>query len=169
MSRASSLAARPRKIRAFLSQTVQNVLAPRGKDLVSSAPIAEGIPRISTEATMRTKLKDLELPPEATKRMLSRCQQLGLESLEDLQMVEESTKLCHFFGGQYVAMLRTVEGIEIVGAADPGVRLAGRIARAENLSQEEKCKVSINLVPPGPVNGNERPTEFPTQFVGIDL
>ena len=158
-----------RRFRTLFSQTVQNVLALIGKDRVTSAPLAEMNPRLGTEATMRTKLKDLELPPQENERMLAKCEQLGFHSPEDLRQIEESTKLRHFFGGQYVATLRTSEGIEVVGASAPGVRLAARIANSSELTEEEKLQVSINLVPRGLMNGNERTSvEFPTQFVGIE-
>jgi len=170
MTDAASLDIRPGRVRAFFQTVQQIVLARIPKYGISFASIAEGSPRVSTEAKVRKRLDEQELPVAEKKRMLAMCEQLGFRSPEDLKAIEESTKLRHFFGGQFVATLRTPDGVVVVGAAaPPGESLLSCIASSSDLTDEQKSKVSINFVPRGRGNGIQSAfSEIATPFVGAD-
>jgi hypothetical protein len=66
---------------------------------------------------LRQSLRDLPLPPEVAEELNRYCSRLGSRKARNHEM-EEQMKLQHYFGGKWVAYLRTKEGPVIVATAD---------------------------------------------------
>jgi hypothetical protein len=89
-------------------------------------------------------LKDLHLPPEMVREVTAYCRELGLWWWERKarRSVEEHFKLSHFYGGQRVSLLPTLQGLAVV--------YVGRIRRDEfprllpDLTAEERQQVSFD-------------------------
>jgi hypothetical protein len=75
------------------------------------APADEGHP-------LRQCLRDLATPPAVTQFAKRWCEQLGLVGRKARQEQEERLKLQHYYGGKWIAFLRTAEGPVVVAVAD---------------------------------------------------
>jgi hypothetical protein len=74
-------------------------------------PVDEGRP-------LRQSLRELALPPAVAQFARQWCQRLGLVGSKARQDVEERLKLQHYYGGRWVAYLRTDRGPVVVAVAD---------------------------------------------------
>jgi len=84
-------------------------MAPAALAKVTSPP--EGQP-------LRVNVRQLPLPPEVGEAVRRRCKKLGIWRRRCVQREEDQLKLQHFYGGKWVATLRTDEGPVVVAAAD---------------------------------------------------
>jgi hypothetical protein len=77
-------------------------------------------------------LRDLPLPPEVVPHLDAYCRRYRLRKPKERQEVEEELKLQYYFGGDYVLVLETREGGQVVAAGDVGSEEFG--AQFESLS-----------------------------------
>lgn len=67
---------------------------------------------------LRQRICDLPLPPQIAVEANRYCVRLGLWGVKNRSQTEEQMKLQHFYGGKWIAYLRTNEGPVVVAAAD---------------------------------------------------
>jgi hypothetical protein len=121
---------------------------------LSPAPdvAAEGRP-------LRQRLRDLPLPPEVAAEAKQYCKRLGLWGAKSRREMEEHMKLQHYYGGTWIAYLRTDEGPVIVAAAaslgDPVFD-----QQLSFLTAEERRRIIIDL----PVRLFDAESELLTPF-----
>jgi hypothetical protein len=65
---------------------------------------------------IRIKLRELATPPEVAERVRRICKKLGFWRRRYAQEVEDEAKLSYYFGGQYVAYLKSKDGPIVVAA-----------------------------------------------------
>jgi hypothetical protein len=82
------------------------------------APSSPATPSPSGVPLLRQRVRDLPLPPEVVAAAQSYCKHLGLSGSRSRRRVEEQMKLQHYYGGTWIAYLRTDEGPIVVAAAD---------------------------------------------------
>jgi hypothetical protein len=94
-------------------ERISSQLEQGGDAAASGLPLAvpsEGKP-------FRQRLRDLPLPPEVAAEAKQYCKHLGLWGAKWRREMEEHMKLQHYYGGTWIAYLRTDEGPVIVAAA----------------------------------------------------
>jgi hypothetical protein len=67
---------------------------------------------------MRQRVRDLPLPAAVAAEAQRYCKRLGLWGAASRRQMEEQMKLQHYYGGKWIAYLRTEEGPVVVAAAD---------------------------------------------------
>jgi hypothetical protein len=76
-------------------------------------PIPSGTPE---RRPLRQRIRDLPLPPEVAVEAERYCKRLGLWRKSSRLEVEDQMKLQHYYGGMWIAELRTDEGPVVVAA-----------------------------------------------------
>src|SRR6266536_1790813 len=95
------------KLRPTLSHTQE--LAQSGSG--PSAPASNMQP-------LRQLVRDLALPPEVAAEAKRYCKRLGLWGAKSRREMEEQMKIQHYYGGLWIAFLRTGKGPLVVAAAE---------------------------------------------------
>jgi hypothetical protein len=72
----------------------------------------------SERRPIRQRICDLPLPPEVASAAKQYCKRLGLWGAKSRRQTEEEMKLQHYYGGKWIAYLRTNDGPVVVAAAD---------------------------------------------------
>jgi hypothetical protein len=67
---------------------------------------------------LRQALRDLPLPPNVAAEAKQYCERLGLWGAKNRRQMEEQMKLQHYYGGRWIAYLRTDGGPIVVAAAE---------------------------------------------------
>lgn len=67
---------------------------------------------------MRVRVRDLPTPPEVQERIDRKCKRLSLGRGKYRRMVEEELKLSYYFGGRWIAVLRTPDGPIVVAVTN---------------------------------------------------
>jgi hypothetical protein len=67
---------------------------------------------------LRQAIRDLPLPPEVAAEAIRYCKRLGLWRARYRRQMEEQMKLQHYYGGLWIAYLRTDVGSVVVAAAE---------------------------------------------------
>jgi hypothetical protein len=84
----------------------------------SSSPPPALAPAVTPEVKpLRQRVRDLPLPPEVAAEAKRYCKYLGTSRAKDIREMEEQMKLQHYYGGKWIAYLRTDEGPVVVAAA----------------------------------------------------
>jgi hypothetical protein len=78
-----------------------------------------GLPSPAAGSALPMRLRDMPLPPEVPEKVGNHCRRLGLRRRSYVQKVEEELKLQYYFGGQYVAYVRSADGPVIVASGNP--------------------------------------------------
>ena len=77
----------------------------------------DGLPaEVARGEPMRINLRELPTPPEVAERIRRHCKKLGLWRRRYVQEVEDEIKLSYYFGGRYVAYLKSKDGPIVVAA-----------------------------------------------------
>jgi hypothetical protein len=102
----------------------------------------------STPANLEGKplwvvLRGLPTPPEVAQAVQRRCRQLGLWRRKYVQEVEDELKFQYYYGGQYVAYLRTDEGPVVVAAGRLESEAFGH--QLDALSPENRRAIHYNV------------------------
>jgi hypothetical protein len=104
------------------------------------------------------KLRDLPLPAEVAEAAARDCRSLGLWRRRYVEEVEEELKLQYYFGGTYVAYLRSADGPVVVAAGAPQSEAFGR--QLEAVRPEARRQVVYAV----PTIWNDQVSELRTPF-----
>jgi hypothetical protein len=96
-------------------ERVRSLLVGSAEAASSPASPAAGPP--SEGRPYRQRVRDLPLPPAVAAAAQRYCQRLGLWGAKSRREMEEQMKLQHYYGGTWIAYLRTDEGPVVVGSA----------------------------------------------------
>jgi len=67
---------------------------------------------------LRQRIRDLPLPPEVAAEAARFGKRIGFWRAKDRRQLEEQMKIQHYYGGQWIAYLRSDEGPVVVAAAE---------------------------------------------------
>ena len=67
---------------------------------------------------LRQRVRDLPLPPEVAAEAVRYGKRIGFWRAKDRRDLEEQMKIQHYYGGQWIAYLRSDEGPVVVAAAE---------------------------------------------------
>lgn len=84
----------------------------------SESPPAAAVGAKPEGKPLRQHVRELLLPPDVAAEMHRYCTRLGSWKAKNRRQMEEQMKLQHFYGGKWIAYLRTKDGIVVVAAAD---------------------------------------------------
>ncbi len=110
-----------------------------------NAPRSGLPPEVARGEPMRFKLRELPMPPEAAAEVRQWCRQLGLWRRRSVQEIEDEAKLSYYFGGRYVAYLKSKAGPIVVAAGRQASDAYQR--QLDALTSEERRQV-VSWVPP---------------------
>jgi hypothetical protein len=112
------------------------------RPLVPASPSAAS----SGGQPLRQRVRDLPLPPEVAAEAQRHCTYLGLRGERSLRQVEEQMKFQHYYGGSWIAYLRTDEGPVVVAAAD-SLNDPGFEQQLSVLAPEERRRAILTSLP----------------------
>jgi hypothetical protein len=92
---------------------------------------------------MRVRLRELAMPPEVAAEVKKHCRKLGLWRQKYVAEVEDSLKIQYYFGGKYIAYLRSDAGPLIVAA---GLLDEAFDAQLAHLRPQERQEVVLQAI-----------------------
>ncbi len=96
-------------------------------------------PEVARGEPLRIKLRELPMPPEVAEEARQRCKELGLWRRRYVQELEDELQLSYYFGGKYVAYLKSKDGPIVVAV---GRRASESFQRQlDALAPEERRQV----------------------------
>lgn len=112
----------------------------------SPNPSRSGVTGPPEGQALRQPIRDLPLPPEVAAEAERHCRRLGLWGAKSRRRLEEQMKFQHYYGGRWVAYLRSDAGRVIVAVAE-SLRDPLFDHQLSLLSAEERRSVLIDSPP----------------------
>lgn len=106
----------PRSNRRYVLVPAELYHRPDPRLAAADVPRSALPPEVARGEPLRIKLRELPMPPEVAEEARRYCKQLGLWRRRYVQEVEDEAKLSYYFGGQYVAYLKSKAGPIVVAA-----------------------------------------------------